>query len=232
VAKIEIAENWEVFVKNLSGNHRKNMRKSERRLQDLGELRLVWNSQLAPEEVHGWLEKAFRIEDSSWKGAAGSSVLRSPGMSDFFLRQARQLARWEQLEIAILELNGRSIAALFGFSAKGVFHGHKIGYDPQYCQYSPGQLLKWKLLEQMHAQGNWKMMDCIGPLTEATAHWHPRTYTIGRLAIAPRKLVGRLALQAYCRFWPKIRSLRNAVSAPEKVRQPHYTGTISKSADS
>jgi CelD/BcsL family acetyltransferase involved in cellulose biosynthesis len=203
VAKIEIADNWETFKKGLSHSHRRAMVKSEKLLNDVGDFRLEMLSQLQPEEVHPWLEKVFAVEDSSWKGESGSSVLRAPGMSDFFLRQARQLAAWGQLEIALLLLDGHPIASLFGFSAKGVYHAHKIGYDPKYRQYGPGQMLFWKILEQLHAQGNWKAIDCIGPLTEATSRWRPKTYRIGRIALAPKKLLGRAALQAYRCLWPK-----------------------------
>ncbi|MCC6126154.1 MAG: GNAT family N-acetyltransferase [Pirellulales bacterium] len=220
VAKIEIADDWDAFTKNLSRSQRHNTQKAERRLRELGNLQLEMHSQLAPEEVHSRLEKVFAVEDSSWKGAAGSSVLRTPGMSDFFLRQARQLAEWGQLEIAILQLEGHPIAVLFGFSAKGVYHAHKIGYDPRYSQFSPGQVMFWKILEQLHARGNWKAFDCIGPLTEATSRWRPSTYTIGRMAIAPRRLLGRIALQAYSRFWPKGEPLRENLPAPEPLPEP------------
>ena len=220
VAKIEMAGDWDAFLKKLSRSHRLGTNKDERRLAELGDLRLEMLSQLAPEEVHSWLQKVFAVEDSSWKGSSGSSVLRAPGMSDFFLRQARQLAEWGQLEIAILQLEGHPIASLFGFSAKGVYHAHKIGYDPRYSQFSPGQVMFWKILEQLHAGGNWKAFDCIGPMTEATSRWRPSTYTIGRMAIAPRKLLGRIALQAYRRWWPKVRTLGGISSAPETVPEP------------
>jgi CelD/BcsL family acetyltransferase involved in cellulose biosynthesis len=220
VARIEIAESWDAFTKSLSRTYRRETRRVERHLQSLGKVQFTMHSQLAPEEVPLWMERVFRVEDLSWKGAAGSSVLRVPGMSDFFVKQARQLARLGQLEIAFLELEGRPIASLFGFSAKGVYHGHKIGYDPQYGQYSPGRLLLWKVLERMHTDAGWKCMDCIGPLSEATSHWRPSTYTIGRLVLAPRRLVGRIALQAYRHVWPKIRWLRGTAKGGVQESSP------------
>jgi hypothetical protein len=226
VAKIEIAENWNAFTENLSRSQRQRMHKAERRLKESGDLGLVMHSQLASEEVHSWLEKVFTVEDSSWKGTSGSSILRTPGMSDFYLRQARQLAEWGQLEIALLELEGRPIASLFGFSAKGVYHAHKIGYDPKHSNNSPGQVLFWKLLEQLHVQGNWKAIDCIGPITEATSRWRPNTYTIGRMAIAPRNLLGRIALQAYRHIWPKVRKLRGDSPKPEVVPEPQVSSNL------
>jgi CelD/BcsL family acetyltransferase involved in cellulose biosynthesis len=215
-----IADDCKAFKGRLSRSHRRATQKAERRLEKLGDLRLVMRSRLAPEEIDPWLAKAFEVEDSSWKGDSGSSVLWSPGMSEFFLRQARQLARLGQLEIALLELEGRPIASLFGFSAKGVYHAHKIGYDPQYGQFSLGQVMFWRILDQLHAQGGWKLIDCVGPITEATSRWRPDTCTIGRLVLAPRKLVGRIALGTYRHVWPTIRWLRGRVSVTAKVREP------------
>jgi CelD/BcsL family acetyltransferase involved in cellulose biosynthesis len=229
VAKIEMAADWNAFLKNLARNHRQAMQRAERRLRESGELRLEMLSNLAPEQVHAWLEKMFAVEDSSWKGAAGSSVLRTPGMSDFFLRQARQLTEWGQLEIAILKWQGRAIATLFGFSAKGVYHAHKIGYDPRYAQYSPGQLMFWKILERLHAEGDWKALDCIGPMTEGLSRWRPSTYTIGRMAIAPRKFLGHMALNAYQRFWPKARTLGENAPVPKPQPQASSAGQSSTS---
>jgi CelD/BcsL family acetyltransferase involved in cellulose biosynthesis len=219
VAKIDVADDWDAFQKRLSRTHRQGTQKAMRRLEALGELRLEMQSQLAPEEVHAWLEKVFAVEDSSWKGASGSSVLRAPGMNDFFLGQARQLAEWGQLEIAVLQLEGHPIASCFGFSAKGVYHAHKIGYDPKYGHYSPGQVMFWKILEQMHAAGTWRAFDCIGPLTEATSRWRPSTYTIGRMAIATRA-TGRIALGAYRRFWPTRRTAGGHSRVSEPVAEP------------
>jgi hypothetical protein len=77
-------------------------------------------------------------------------------------------------------------------------------------------MLFWKILEQLHAQGNWKAIDCIGPLTEATSRWRPKIYTIGRIALAPQKLIGRMALQAYRYLWPKNRGSSLAQKPPTK----------------
>ena len=44
-------------------------------------------------------------------------------------------------------------------------------------------------------------MDFQGEMTEAHAAWLPHCYTVGRLAIAPRSLAGRLAVRAYRDLW-------------------------------
>lgn len=212
VAQIEINRDWDSFLKNLSRTHRQATSRSVRRLNDEGNVRFEMHSQLDLSDVKPWLEKVFDVEDRSWKGKIGSSVLRTPGMFEFFLAQAEQLADWGQLEIATLELEGHLLATLYGFSAKNVYYAHKIGYDPRFAHFSPGQVMFWHILEKLHADGRWRAMDCLGPLTEALARWRPATYAVGRIVVAPRRLVGRAAMHAYQNWWPAVRRLRKKLA--------------------
>jgi CelD/BcsL family acetyltransferase involved in cellulose biosynthesis len=112
------------------------------------------------------------------------------------------------LEIAVLALEGHPLATLFGYSAKGVYFAHKIGYDPQFAQFSPGLVMFWRLLERLHGEGEWQAVDCMGPLTESLSRWRPATYTVGRVAVAPRRWIGRTAMYAYKNWWPTVRRWR------------------------
>ncbi len=145
VARIEISRDWDFFQKNLSRAHRQATSKAVRRLNDEGHVRFEMLSQLEPQDVHPWLEKVFAVEDLSWKGAAGSSVLHTPGMFEFFLAQAEQLAHWGQLEVAALELEGHVIATLYGFSAKGVYYCAQDRLRSPLCpfQSGPGYVLAY-----------------------------------------------------------------------------------------
>ena len=177
VARIEVGSDWNIFLKSLSRAHRQATSKAVRRLNDEGEVRFQKLSHLDRQEVQPWLEKVFEIEDRSWKGlwrAARFCVRR--GMCRFLSRASAQQVglQWGQLEIVTLEdWKKNAIATMYGFSAKGVFYAHKIGYDPRFSHFSPGQVMFWNLLEQLHAEGQWQAIDCIGPLTEAIARWRP-----------------------------------------------------------
>jgi hypothetical protein len=116
------------------------------------------------------------------------------------------------LELTFLEADGRPIAFGHGMTAKGVYHSCKIGYDPQYARYAPGQLLRFYHLQQMHGEPDRRAVDFMGPMTEAHALWRPATYPVGRTVIAPKRLSGRLALYAYQRWWPIVRRWRGAAA--------------------
>jgi len=195
--RLTISHDWEAFRRSWSRSHRQRMASRLRQLARLGPVEFQLHGRLPPEEVVGWLRRGFEVEDRGWKGAAGASVLRTPGMFDFFLRQSRLLAAWGQLELALLECGGRPIAFCCGASAKGVFHSCKIGYDPGCAELSPGLLLQYHLLERLANDPQRKAVDYLGPITEYHSHWRPDTYTVGRLAVAPGRPLGRIALAAY-----------------------------------
>ena len=196
VGRLRIDGDWDACRARWSRKHRQHTAWSLRQLAREGDVQLKLLSHLAPDEAAGWMRQALEIENLGWKGQSGGSVASVPGMSEFFIRQARQLAAWGQLELAFLHCGGRPIAFCYGQSAKGVFHSAKVGYDPRYAQFSPGQLLRYFLLERFYAEGGRTAIDFLGPMTESHAHWRPEKYTVARFAAALSPL-GQMALWAY-----------------------------------
>jgi len=210
VGRIEIDQDWNAYQKQLAKNHRQAMNRAARRLADEGNLQFEMFSQIEPANVEPWLREAFEVENLSWKGQSGTSVLRTPGMFDFFAAQARQLVRWGQLETAALRLDGRMLAFMYGYRAKHVCFAHKIGYDPRFSAHSPGQLLFYRILEQFHGDGETRALDFMSPMTQSLSRWRPATYSVGRVVMAPRRLLGRAAMIAYKNVWRRFRQWRAA----------------------
>lgn len=211
VGRIEIDHDWVGYKKGWSRRHRQQMARHARRLGRRDHVQLNLLSQLGPEEVEGWMRRGFEVEDRSWKGAAGTSVLKTPEMLTFFTRQAEQLARWGQLELAFLECGGAPIAFAYGMSGKGVYHSYKVGYDAEYAGYSPGQLLRYFLFRRFYGDRRRRAIDSI---TSSDAHrkWRPTMSAVGRLIIASRRPLARAALQTYKHCWPCVRRLRAMAS--------------------
>jgi hypothetical protein len=210
VGRVEIDSNWDIYQKRLPKSHRQSLPRALRRLACEGNVQFEMHSRLEVKDVEPWLQAAFDVENRSWKGTAGSSVLRTPGMFRFFVRHAEQLAQWGQLETAALRLDGQMLAFVYGFRAKGVYFAHKIGYDPRFAAFSPGQLLFNHILEQLHGDGETRALDFMGPMNQSLSRWRPATYGIGRVALAPRHLLGRATMYAYKHWWRPLRSLSAA----------------------
>ena len=197
IAQLEMDQDWEGYLRERSRNHRRAMRRAANRAEKAGGVELKTYAPPAAAEVEPLMRRGFAVEDRSWKGRAGTSVLRSPGMFEFLCRQARQLAAWGQLELTFLEHQGQAIAFQYGCSAKGVYFVNKIGYDPEYADFAPGQLIRWLQFEQLQSEPERRVVDFIGPVTEATAKWATRTYAVGRLIVAPPRLLSRALLRGY-----------------------------------
>lgn len=201
VGRVEIDHDWTAYRASWSRKHRQQMAWSLRRLTSRGKVRLRVRSRWQPDEIAPAMRECFEIEDCGWKGAAGTSILRTPGMAEFFVRQAELAARDGQLEVVKLLCGGRPVAFCYGLTAKGVFHSIKTSYDPNYARQRPGQLLRYLLLERFFANPRRKALDFQGAMTAAHASWLPERYTVGRLAVASQGFVGRMAVGAYRDVW-------------------------------
>jgi hypothetical protein len=197
VGRCGIDRHWENYQRGRSRNLRRAMRRATRAADQFGEIGFELHTPSATDKVNRLLRRGFEVEDSGWKGAAGSSVLCNPGMFDFFAHQAQQLAAWGQLAVALLTINGEAIAFEYALAAKGTYAPVKVGYDPRFSEVKPGQLLRWHLLRTLHTEGRWSGVDFVGPISQATARWSTTTYRLCRMVIAPPRFSSRLLLAGY-----------------------------------
>lgn len=208
IGQVELQDGFAPYVAGRSKNLRRQLRKDSQRLAAEGPVRLTTCWQLAPEEVEPRLRQAFLIERGSWKHEQGTAVLDAPGLFEFYLRQARQMAAWGCLRLAFLQHGGEPIAFELGWTAKGVYHSFKVGYRQQYGRYSPGHLLRRELIRALCEQPGHALVDFQGPMSDALAQWATRSYALGRLVVAAGGR-GSRALLGACRVGAHlIRRLR------------------------
>jgi CelD/BcsL family acetyltransferase involved in cellulose biosynthesis len=205
---IDIGDNWSEYQSRWSKNLRQNMRRWLRKARAQGTLRLEVLDDLVPEQVEEFLVSGLEVEDRSWKGPAGTSVLRVPGMRAFFVEQARQLAAWNQLQLAFLRLDDWPIAFEYGYRSEGVHFAHKQGYDEAYGDLAPGRLLMMQLLEHDHHHPETHLVNCMGMLTGALAKWCTRVQPIGRLVVGTGGWLGNFCVRGYREVWPSVQRIR------------------------
>jgi hypothetical protein len=103
---------------------------------------------------------------------------------------------------------GRAIAFDFCYAAKGMMGSHKIGYDEEFRDLGPGQLLRLLQLEQFQAEPERLALDTLGILDEAKAKWCTRTYEVSRLVGSTGGLVGGAGMLAHQHLRPLLAKLR------------------------
>ena len=208
IGQVRTIGSYTNYMSGRSKNHRRNLRKDYRRLEKTGPLNVMIHSEFANDEVDVLVREAFELENRGWKGAAGSSVLRSSGMLDFYILLARYLASNGQLRLAFLKHNDKPIAFELGWEAKGWHFSYKVGYDADYRTFAPGQLLRMKLIEDCFARTDCDFFDFQGPMNHALSCWSTQTYPISRLIVAPNRRISRTLLNGYKAFWPMIHRIK------------------------
>jgi CelD/BcsL family acetyltransferase involved in cellulose biosynthesis len=201
VGDVEIDHNWAPYKATWSSNHRHQMRRMASRARKEGDLTLLVLRDVQQDQIESLLRRGFEVECRSWKGAEGTAVLKSPKIFDFYCRQARPLAKWGQLQLTYLELDGRPIAFEYGWNAKGVYCSPKVGYDEEFGRLTPGQLLRYELLQRFFTDPEQRRFDFVGPMSDATAKWTTGSYSIGRLVVSTRRRGGRALLGVLRRYW-------------------------------
>ncbi|MEX2139488.1 MAG: GNAT family N-acetyltransferase [Pirellulales bacterium] len=209
IGLVDLTNNWDAYQAAWSGNFRRQMRKMTRRADELGGVALSVHRPTDAAELERLLQLGFAVEDRSWKGRDGTSVLKSPEMHQYLCEQAGLLNNLGHLELFFLEFDGQPIAFEYGMLGKRTYFSPKVGYDDEYSHLSPGQLLRLKMTEQFFADPARDTWDFLGPLVEATDRWTTSAYAIERLVVATGGISGRLALRAYRDWWPAVRRLRD-----------------------
>jgi CelD/BcsL family acetyltransferase involved in cellulose biosynthesis len=193
----DLGPEWSAYEAGISKNLRKQLRRTRERLLETAPVELELHEHAAEAEIPRLVRQVFEVEDRSWKGAAGTSVLRSPGILGFYETQAAQLGRWDSLDLLLLRHGERAMASAFGYRAKGISFCQKIGYDETYASFSPGQHLMMEMFRRFHTDPARRSVDFLGPVIGAIAKWTTSTYVEERLVLAPKRMSSRLLLAAY-----------------------------------
>lgn len=211
-AQIEIGDDFDAYESTLSGAHRRNCRSRAKALERAGGEAAVVYGRGSAAEIDALVRRGFEVEDRSWKGVAGTSVLKSPGMLEFYQAEARLAAELDHLDLSYLEHQGRAIAFAYTFYAKGTYFEIKLGYDDEFKKSGPGHLLLRHKLRRLFVDSHAKLLDCRGPVLPWILNWTDRTYSVGRLVATPPHLLGRTFFRAYDEWWPRLRGRLRASS--------------------
>jgi CelD/BcsL family acetyltransferase involved in cellulose biosynthesis len=87
------------------------------------------------------LRDLLRLEAAAWKGAAGTAIACDAGLARFYAAIARVFARRGALSIAFLRAQGKRIAGQLALEDATTLYLMKVGYDPAFAHFGPGQLL-------------------------------------------------------------------------------------------
>jgi CelD/BcsL family acetyltransferase involved in cellulose biosynthesis len=143
------------------------------------------------------LARFFELEASGWKGQNRSSILAS-GTKLFFEEIAESAARFGYFALYMLELNGKLIAAHYGFTLRDCYYSAIVAYDESFKQFSPGHLIIEEIVRDCAARGIARY-DTTGQDQEWKMRWTTETRPLNHHFVF-RGPLGKLAYAVGSRF--------------------------------
>jgi hypothetical protein len=180
-------EDW---VTGLKSKFKSNLRNREKRLARLGEVRFEIVREV--EKVADLLPVFYRLESAGWKWEDQSSIVQKPYIKAFYDEFASNSGG--TVHIAVLWLDERPIAAQLLRVLNGWLYVLKIGHDPEFRKYSPGQLIMRRTIDEAIRMGIGNL-DFLGHAEPWKTDWNPIANANVRISLFAPTWRGRLA------FW-------------------------------
>jgi len=165
---VELAENWETYLKGISSKERGKIGLRSRRLEKKYEVAIRRCTEAS--EIDSLLQALYELHGKHWQLRGLAGTLRSPARRQFYGELARMLLARHRLEFWVLELQGKVVAAQFGMRHGTTVFSLQEGFDPDYAADSVGYVLRSQVLKQLIADGV-RRYDFLGGTDESKMRW-------------------------------------------------------------
>jgi CelD/BcsL family acetyltransferase involved in cellulose biosynthesis len=148
---LSIRGSWGDFEHSLSKKLRTELRRRQKRLEELGDVKVEVSDGTV--NLEGQLDDGYRIEGAGWKGERNTAIQSRLDTRRFYTDVARWAADRGWLRLAFLRIGGLAIAFDYCLEDNRRHYLLKTGYDPAYNKYGPGMLLRYHMLARVFGNG-------------------------------------------------------------------------------
>lgn len=133
------------MMEKRDGSFRKEIRKSVRRLQDMG--KVTFSRSITHEKIDELIATAVFVDEKSHKYLEGKTLFSNPITREFLTDVARVFSQKKWLDFATLELNDIPIAYEYHFRYKEKNFAYSGSYDQNYASFGPGTGIMYRLIQ-------------------------------------------------------------------------------------
>ena len=195
---------WEEFLRLVSKGHRKKLRRAEHDWFQTGRavLRTVENCQ----QLDPAMEVLIDLHQKRRQLLGEPGCFASPRFTAFHREVARRLLLAGQLQLHLLELDGRTVAAEYQLASQGVTYVYQAGIDPQRLADEPGHLITAATVKRAIEQGG-RAVDFLRGDEPYKAHFRAQARPLLALRIVPNRTTSQLRNK----LWLAGRRVKNLV---------------------
>jgi CelD/BcsL family acetyltransferase involved in cellulose biosynthesis len=210
-----------------SGSTAKKLRQDWNRLSALGSVDIV--NDRAADGARAAFELFLELELHSWKGRNGTALLSHDEDAAFTRRLIADLAVHGSASVALLRVDGKSIAAQVLLYSGRMAYTWKTAFDAAFAKFSPGALLVDKVSDELLAGGVTQIESCSSEGGFMENLWTGRRTTVDLLVdVGAEKSASFAAIAMAERGQAWARGMRNRFrgwNAQPKPKTAAATGT-------
>ncbi len=150
------------------------------------------------------LTDAFDISGETWQHGRGTGIGSTAANRTFYEGVARRSAERGWLELAFLHYAGRPIAFEYNLIFGDTAFNLKLGYREDAREYSPGIVLKYRVLEHLIARGI-ACYDFMGEEEPYKLQWTDRVRQLSEIVAFGRGADLALIHALRFRAWPAVK---------------------------
>lgn len=184
---LDLAGDWETYLKSVSRNRRQALRYMEKSLRRDHSVTITdYDGERVAE---GW-QRLVTLHEQRWAEGGGSGAFRDPHVDRLHRRFTAELARRGELWLTTLDLDGEPAAAWYGFTCGDTAYFYQSGRDPRWERESVGQVLLALMIRRAMERGL-KRFDFLRGEDPYKRLWTTVGQTTEEITIFRRGLRGR-----------------------------------------
>lgn len=179
-AIVDLTIGWEAYWASRESKVRNNLRRHEKRLNQLGEVTHVRHRPQSLAQGDGdprWdlFDQCVAIAAISWQGmSANGTTLSHPSVRAYFRDAHAAAAQVGCIDMNLLLVSGQPVGFGYNYLYHGALEGLRIGYDPQYAKAGVGNMLYLRMFQDSFARGDRQFDMGVGSL-EIKRFWWTHT---------------------------------------------------------
>ena len=173
---------WQSYLATLGSEHRYNFGRRLKNLMKQFEVR--FEPVCSEEQRQDALSILIALHNLRWQGRACSEAFYTDDLISFHDELSRLALEKGWLRLFVLQLDGKPVASLYGFSYHRVFYYFQAGFDPIYGKYSTGLVAMGLAIKNALEEGV-EEYDLLHGDEPYKFHWARARRELGRVELFP-----------------------------------------------
>lgn len=186
-------QTWDSYLAGLGSSHRYNLRRRLKNMQ--AKWRVDFVRVESEEQRAEGLQNVMALHGLRWRSRGESGVFSNPDMVAFHGELSRLALGRGWLRLYELRLDGKTVAAWYGFHYRGVTSYYQGGFDPELYKHSVGLVMMGLAIKSAIEEGV-STYDFLRGDETYKSLWACQERELVRLELFPPSLRGALYLQA------------------------------------